>query len=540
MAESESSAADRIDVDRVLAVTTVRDPSARAALLSAVRDLGRDGATFTLRRLDQLVAIEDHFQSLLLYGQLDFLREPLGAADGDRDFALNVQRIWLEAANGFQRFLRNRGAWAREREGEERVARVTGLAVNAIHAFVKWASLLNEPGRGTPWRQLHALYLLAEADGYARDPFVLHASEPQFRSSVEALYLRALVFDMLNTGSLTKAQMEIADGWLGAWCRDYALEARSAPGRHLLAVDLGSESGMQPIARRDPGANARFLRADPLGAQIEATRAELRHGRVHCETGAGAAFAIEEHAALLATIEKLHRAIISGAENRLEPRTAFEDREVDVAAGIERVMRKLRTPPGATPDPPAPAAAVTSMEIIEVSPEGLSVLAGDPYIPGAVLETPAADPEVQRWRVQDMSGRGYGLLVDRGAAEAVLLHGVVALRNHETGGWILGSVVRKQPGRGRSEALVGIEVLGYRPIPVELVAEGSSNVPAVFLPGADPGGKSDSLLLALADFRAASRFAIRAAGERYELRLNRITGKGADWISARFEIDSKA
>ncbi len=538
MSGIEASPGDRSDLERVLRISTVRDPSARAALLSAVRELGRDGAPFTPERLDQLVAIEDHFQSLLRYGQLEFLRQPFGAADGDRDFALNVQRIWLEAANGFQRFLRNRGAWARERE--ERVLHATGLAVNAIHGFVKWGSLLNEPGRGTPWRQLHALYSLAEAEGYARDPFVLHASQPEVRTSVQALYLRALVFDMLNTGSLTRAQMEIADGWLAGWCRDYSLEAHAVPGRDFLTVDLASESGMEPISRHGPGANARYLRADPMAAQIEATKSELRHGRVHCETGAGAVFPIEEHAALLASFEKLHRAIIAGGESRLEPRTTFEDREVDVAAGMERVMRKLREPPGAPAAPPAPAAAIASMEIIEVSPAGLSVLARDPHIPGAVLETPAADPDVQRWRVQDMSGRGYGLLVDRGAADTVLLQGIVALRNHETGGWIVGSVVRKQPSRGRGEVLVGIEVLGYRPIPVELIPDGPSGVPAVFLPGDDPGGKSDSLLLPLADFRAGSRFAIRAEGERYELRLNRITDKGADWISARFEIESKA
>jgi hypothetical protein len=157
-----------------------------------------------------------------------------------------------------------------------------------------------------------------------------------------------------------------------------------------------------------------------------------------------------------------------------------------------------------------------------------------------MLEAPAVDPEVERWRVQDLSARGYGLLVDRASAEAVLLHGIVALRNHESGGWILGSVVRKQPNRGRSEVLVGVEVLGYRPIAVELAADGASGIPAVFLPGEDADGMLDSLLLPLGEFRAGSRFAIRAGGERYGVRLNRITGKGADWISARFEIESKA
>ena len=529
------------DVDRVLRLTTVRDPSARVAFLAAVRELGRDGIDFSVARLHQLVAVEDHFQSLLLYGQIDFLRRPFDAAEPDRDFALNVQRIWLEAANGLQRFLRNRAAWARGGEGEARMVQATGLAVHAIHGFVKWGGLLNEPGRGTPWRQLHALYSLAEAEGHAREPFVLHASEPDFHTTVEALYVRALLFEMLNTGSLSKVQMEIADGWLASWCGEYALDARAEPGRHFLAVDLASESGMQPLARREAGADPRFLRAGALGAQIEAMKAELRHGRVHCETGAGAVFPIEEHAALLSGVEKLYAAIVAGGESRLQPRTAFEDREVDLVAGIDRVLRKLREARGAAAPatPAAPAAAVASMEIIEVSPAGLSVLAADPHIPGALIEPPAADPEVERWRVQDLSARGYGLLGDRAASEALPLHGIVALRNHENGGWIVGSVVRKQPNRG-GDVLVGIEVLGYRPIPVELAAEGGAAAPAAFLPGEAPDGRLDSLLVPLGDFRAGSRFAIRAGGERYAVRLNRITAKGADWISARFEIESKA
>jgi hypothetical protein len=180
------------------------------------------------------------------------------------------------------------------------------------------------------------------------------------------------------------------------------------------------------------------------------------------------------------------------------------------------------------------------MEMIEVSPQGLSVLATDPQLANVVVGSHAADPDVQRWRVQDLSARGYGLLADRAASDAVLLHSLVALRNHETGGWIVGNIVRKQPNRARGEVLVGIEVLGYRPIPVELIPEGTARVPAIFLPGADESGRADALLLPIGDFRAGNRYALRVGGRRYGVRLNRITGKGVDWISARFEIESKA
>jgi hypothetical protein len=100
--------------------------------------------------------------------------------------------------------------------------------------------------------------------------------------------------------------------------------------------------------------------------------------------------------------------------------------------------------------------------------------------------------------------------------------------------------VRKQPNRTRGEVLMGIEVLSYRPIAVELIPQGPSNVPGVFLPGDDREGRADALLLPLGDFRAGSRFGVAVGGERYDVRVNRIAAKGADWISARFEVEAKA
>src|SRR5437764_11911246 len=102
--------------ERILALKTVREAPSRTAFLNAIRELGKDGGGFTVERLGELMRIEEHFQALLLYDQIDFLRQPASPSEGDRDFALNIQRICLEAANAFQRFLRNRNTWATTRE----------------------------------------------------------------------------------------------------------------------------------------------------------------------------------------------------------------------------------------------------------------------------------------------------------------------------------------------------------------------------------------------------------------------------------------
>jgi len=529
--------ADFPEVERALQLKTVRDAGARGLFLSAMRELGKEGGPFTVERLDALMRVEEHFQALLLYDQIEFLRQPAAAIEPERDFALNVQRICLDAANGFQRFLRARVDWATTREALDRMFRVTGLALNCIHCFVKWGYFLNEPGRSAPWKQMHALYQLADRDGYSQVPFVLHPSQPSFRPSVQSLYLRTLLLDLLNTGNLTKVQIEIADGWFASWCRDYALDAEYSSRQHLFYVDLASESGLHIMRKDSVGETVRYVRADNLKAQIEEVQGGLRHGRLFSGHGAGAVFPVEEHVALLAIIEKLYRSIVAGSENRIEERQHFEDREVDVAAGIDRLMRKARGEAAHVPAASA-ASAAALMETIEISPAGLALVESAPALQ---VEPSSVDPDVERWRVFDLSSRGYGLLVDRAASESVLLNGILGLRNQENGSWICGTIVRKMPSRSRGEVLVGVEILCYRLIPVELApASGGPAIPALYLPGGDANGKQDSLIVRVGDFRAGLAFGIRLGSAVYNVRLNRIIRKGADWIKARFEIVSKA
>jgi len=109
---NDPSQAYPVDLDRVLELRTVRDTGSRALVLAAVRELGRDVPPWTAERLARLMRIEELFQTLLVYDQIEFLRAPAALPDAERDFALTVQRICLEAANGFQRFLRHREDWA--------------------------------------------------------------------------------------------------------------------------------------------------------------------------------------------------------------------------------------------------------------------------------------------------------------------------------------------------------------------------------------------------------------------------------------------
>src|SRR5256885_921070 len=78
-----------------------------------------------------------------------------------------------------------------------------------------------------------------------------------------------------------------------------------------------------------------------------------------------------------------------------------------------------------------------------------------------------------------------------------------------TGGWSIGASVRKLANRVRGEILVGVEVLAYRPIPIGLTPADGSPTQALYLPGVDPNGKLDSILVRAGDFRSNQGAAIR-------------------------------
>jgi hypothetical protein len=524
----------KADFERAISIATLKDASDRQALLAMVRELAKEVvemaaelAVIELERLEALVKLDEKFHLLLARDQLDFLRAML-VLDSDMAFGRDVQLISLELARALQRYVRNRSAWNTTRQTENLLIRAIGLAVHNVHTLVKWNYFLHEESAVPPWKQLHALYSLSESEGFALVPFVLRPQVANHRFTVQALFLRALMLSTLNSGNLSKSHIEIADGWYGAWCRDYRLEKIYNPEHHLFFVDLGKEAGVKILMERVTGENIRYVRADALKGQIEEVQTGLRHGRLYSGYGYGASFPVAEHVTVLSAIEKLYESIIAGSENRIETRRRLEDREVDVVVTMEAVIALHLALAPSRPQ------------------QGISLVPLTGNMP--TLDT--KEPVVETWKMQDLSTKGYGLVIEREVAERVPLNGAIALKNQKRGTWVVGNVVRKLPKKDRG-ILIGIEVLNYHPIPVRLIAQRGgttahgkvdkqrSVLDGFYMPGLDRKGKQDALLLRVDDFNSAHPFELEVSGVRYVVRLNRIIKKGADWLMARFEIESK-
>jgi cyclic-di-GMP-binding protein len=498
------------------------------AILSVLSLLGNREGPFTLDRLQQLIAVEAHFRALLRREQIAYFSAVQDESrKGETDaFAKQMQLIHSHLASAFQRYVMRHEAWSESGLQSDLLYRTTGLAAANFGALVKWGYFLHETLKGTSWTELHALYYFAEGEGFHQIGLNIYAPATGYLPSVEALYLRALMLDVINAGSLSIAQIEIAEGWLSEWCADYALEAQYSPRSHLIYVDLAEHSGFHVMVPGVQGDTIRYLRADALGTQIEDVKNELRSGRLYSGRGGTSDFPMQEHVALLSGIERLYHSILARSGNRVEERVQAADLEVEVEIGLEAILK------------------VVSADRASAANAGLSLQLLDPG--GAAQKPDEGLPKV--WKVHDFSSHGYGLLIERSTGERVALHNLIALRSPGKGHWALGTIVRKLSNRIQGQTLFGVEIMSYRPLPVPLIRVAPDRaapttdgvgIHALYVAGKDNDGRRDFLVLRLSDFVSRNVFELLTHGAYYRVRLNRAVKKGADWIALRFEVDNK-
>ena len=113
------------------------------------------------------------------------------------------------------------------------------------------------------WAELHALMTLACSRQIERQH--RHARRSRARRRIEHEYLRALVLQLMNAGSLTARQVEFIWGELDDWCAPLRLTLEPSAANAFF-VDLAGREGLR---RRTPGpleSRVLFLDTRPLHA----------------------------------------------------------------------------------------------------------------------------------------------------------------------------------------------------------------------------------------------------------------------------------
>jgi hypothetical protein len=483
---------------------SIQDREQRAKLIAAVKQLADAPAPLDPAALGQLFALEEALYPVVQADKRWFF-DHLGRVEAIQ-FSRDLHVLHSFAAKTLKQLIDRRGEWSSARHGEidPLLHRAIAFAIFHLGASVKWCFYRHEPVKPTIWPDLHEMFRFAEHAGVAGLPIRLIENEAEQSTSVLALYLRTLLLEVLNTGSLGMPQIEIADGWLAEWTPDYSLDETYAPRAHALLVDLDAMAGLQLVTGVTPKPGFRYLRLEGLKAQIDAVRNQLRSGQPYHGRGTARHFGVDQHVALLSAVERLQTTILQASASRIEERLPVSGKGVDVVAGFARAR----------------------MAIDQL---------------GGV--------EVRRWRLHDLSSKGMGLSVDRVTGEQTLVGEMLAVKLEGSAHFAMGVVVRKVTQRASGETLLGVELLSYRPLPVVLQrfnhardAEPDANVPpieAAYLPGREAEGKTDVLALPGGDFGLKNVFKVTASGTHYRVRINRVLRKGRDWIGLRFEVIGK-
>ena len=530
-------------------VTSLRNREQRVKMISAMRAFADAPAPISSDAVHKLVIFENSMYPIIQADKHWFF-----SMEGKTEavqFARDLHVMHSVAAKTLENLIERRGEWTKG-DTDPLLQRIVAFALYHHGAAIKWCFFRHEPVKPTVWPDLHALYKFADAQGFgfATTPVVLFADESHYKITPLSLYLRALMLEVLNTGSLSMAQIEIADGWLAEWTPDYALDETYSQRSHALFVDLDIMAGMQLVTGNTAKPSYRYVRVEGLKDQVEAVRTQLRTGNPYHGRGVANEFSMEEQVALLSTIERLYTTLLQASASRIEERRPVENLMADVRLGFDDAHQVVCSEAAKTTKASAKAAAAGAEEgrmhfgDLELS------LDMPPMSNMQVADSMGAnDTRWTRWKIHDMSSKGIGLMVDRVTGERISVGQLLAMKPDGFAHFVLGVIVRKLTQRTVGETLLGVELLSYRPLPVMLQRYGhardatpdaaSAPVSAMYLPGRDPEGKTDILVLPSGDFGLKNVFSLPTRGTNFRVRINRVLRKGGDWVGLRFEVIGK-
>ena len=532
-------------------VTSLRNRDQRVKLISAMRVFADAPAPISADAVHNLVIFENSIYPVIQADKRWFFMSA-GKTEATQ-FARDLHVLHSVAAKTLESLVARRGEWAKG-DTDPLLQRIVAFALYHHGAAVKWCFFRHEPVKPTVWPDLHALYKFADAQGFgfATTPVALFADESHYKITPLSLYLRALMLEVLNTGSLSMPQIEIADGWLAEWTPDYALDETYSQRSHALFVDLDLMAGMQLVTGNTAKPSYRYVRVEGLKDQVEAVRTQLRTGNPYHGRGISCEFPMEEHVALLSTIERLYTTLLQASASRIEERKTVENLMADVRLGFEDTRQAVLGEAAEDARENAKAAGAKADSVpgqinfgdLELTLEMPTMHDTNP--PSAGL---TADARWTRWKIHDMSSKGIGLMVNRVTGERISVGQLLAVKPDGFAHYIIGVIVRKLTQRTVGETLLGVELLSYRPLPVTLQRyahardatpdPGHSPVSALYLPGRDPEGKTDILVLPSGDFGLKNVFSLPTRSVNFRVRINRVLRKGADWVGLRFEVIGK-
>jgi hypothetical protein len=401
------------------------------------------------------------------------------------------------------------------------------------------------------WMELHQLYLRACELSCERETVALPAAGSGAQPwSVEQEYLYVLLIHQLNTGNLGPAEIDWAGSQLRAWSRRLTLDPipKSLEG---FFVDLAGRTGLIRRNGNDRGSMLRYVDTTPLSEALERAVAALRDAEA---TDQGPIAAINQQR--LAVLRKIHPSVspTTLSDLRRDPRTTVAV-SARVRIGLARICQDLAS----KGDEDSPEAS-TGTEQIEVFPvAGAPRAKRKPLVEDDSLAASLSSWTDPMWEVKDRSVAGLRIAATGGIGQSLSLGALVAVRQSDVDGWLLG-VVRRLNKISIEEVEAGVNIIAERMVSVTLAARRrASEDMAYVVDGLDrstlgdrfeglylpPPSRPDkplavkTLIVPTSEYSEGRNVILTTANSVYTVALRYLVEQRPDWSWATIQIVEK-
>lgn len=405
------------------------------------------------------------------------------------------------------------------------------------------------PGK---WIELHQAYLRACEMQCDRLAVALPAAGSAAQHwSVEQEYLYVLLVHQLNTGNLNPTEIDWASSQLRAWSRRLSLEQipRSLEG---FFVDLAGREGLVRRTGNDRGSVLRYLDTTPLSDGMERAITALRESEL---TDQGPIAAINQQR--LSVLRKIQPAVAPTMQTELrrDPRVTVAV-SARVRIGLARICQDLGA--RAAGDNPGEAGAGTEqIEVFAVAgaPRGRRRLPNEEDSLAVSLSS-WTDPT---WEVKDRSVAGLRIAATGGIGQSLTLGALVAVRQSDIDGWLLG-VVRRLNKVSNEEVEAGVNIIAERVVAVTLAAKRRANedtgyiingldqstmgerFEGLYLP---PPSRPDkpltvkTVIVPTPEYSEGRKLVLTTSRSIYTIALRQLVEQRADWSWAAIQVVDK-
>lgn len=431
------------------------------------------------------------------------------------------------------------------------LARVIARAIHYLGADAKWCYFRYERVSPKFWKHLNKLYHLAEYEEIEQELVVLYPGRDARGTSIASLYLRVLMLDVINTGSLLPRQIDLVDRWLLDFARSLVLEKEFKPARHTFYVDLAESRGARRIRRLAPAETHRYWDTYTLKAYIDEIRARLVSGEVPARLGLTEDCKLPACLELLDKVTELWAPTVKRVQRVHERKRVMQ--QVEVVHGLDRICANVKLDNDQV-RLDTDSRGLTYDEMLDMHLYGFVTQRTRDKLARELEEQRPPLPEHERWVVENESEGGYGALIEVEDEDWIRLGKLVGLKPGRNASWVV-AVIRRMVHVGSGQYAVGLQIIAHRPVALLLRAARHQEsgytidgvdaadvvlpIPAIYIKAERESGQPDSLLLASAEFASGRTLWFSVHGTAYHIALNQALERGDDWLRVSFRVIAK-